>query len=190
MFCIECGKQVKDDAKFCGECGAVQTTTEQTPKIKVEQVVSKATVTSNAVPSSSNSKVYVASVVSDKVPANITIAIWLIWISTFAGIPQMLNSGTTNQGGMILFALLFMVCIIFWITVKLRAGKNWMRVTNTIFIVLGSFMMVKDIQNGSILGLTDVALGVVTIFLLYSESASVYFKRKSSNNVEYILREK
>ena len=26
MFCSECGKQVADDAKFCGECGAVQTT--------------------------------------------------------------------------------------------------------------------------------------------------------------------
>lgn len=26
MFCSECGKQVEDSAKFCGECGTVQTT--------------------------------------------------------------------------------------------------------------------------------------------------------------------
>ena len=37
MFCSECGMQVADNAKFCGECGAVQADVEQAPKIKVEQ---------------------------------------------------------------------------------------------------------------------------------------------------------
>ncbi|NOT15558.1 MAG: zinc ribbon domain-containing protein [Methylotenera sp.] len=31
MFCSECGKQVADDAKFCGECGAVQNSFAKTP---------------------------------------------------------------------------------------------------------------------------------------------------------------
>ena len=58
MFCSECGKQVADDAKFCGECGTVQSNVEQTPKIKVEEVTTRnklqASVTS---PSSGNSNV-------------------------------------------------------------------------------------------------------------------------------------
>lgn len=215
MFCTDCGKQVTDNTKFCGECGASQVSADTATFNVIENCPScnikgwkhgkqcgncgyieeskfdmKATVTSNVVSTSASSKVYVASVISDKVPANIIIAIWLIWISTFAGISQMSNSETTNQGGMILFAFLFMVCLILWITVKLRAGKNWMRITYVIFTVLGSFMSIKDIQNGSILDLADVVLCIVTIFLLYSESASAYFKRKSSNDVEYILREK
>ena len=41
MFCSECGKQVADDAKFCGECGTVQSNVEQTPKIKVEEVTTR-----------------------------------------------------------------------------------------------------------------------------------------------------
>ena len=32
MFCSECGKQVKDDAKFCGECGATQSATDLVQK--------------------------------------------------------------------------------------------------------------------------------------------------------------
>lgn len=56
MFCSECGKQVADDAKFCGECGAVQSNVEQTPEIKVEQVISKTLATSNAVQRSGNNK--------------------------------------------------------------------------------------------------------------------------------------
>lgn len=41
MFCSECGKQVEDNAKFCGECGAVQSNVEQTPEIKVEQAANR-----------------------------------------------------------------------------------------------------------------------------------------------------
>lgn len=40
MFCSECGKQLADDAKFCGECGAAQSNEEQS----LQQVSQKASV--------------------------------------------------------------------------------------------------------------------------------------------------
>lgn len=54
MFCSECGKQIADNAKFCGECGTAQISLEQTPEIEVEQIANKATATANDVPSSGN----------------------------------------------------------------------------------------------------------------------------------------
>jgi uncharacterized membrane protein YvbJ len=67
MFCSECGKQVAGDAKFCGECGAAQS--------NAEQVISKATITSSAAPSSGNSNVagYVVG------------AIWLVLLFSLYG---------------------------------------------------------------------------------------------------------
>lgn len=54
MFCSECGKQIENDAKFCGECGAVQADVEQAPKAEQKQVAS---VASNTVLSNVNKRI-------------------------------------------------------------------------------------------------------------------------------------
>jgi len=37
MFCEDCGNTLKEDAKFCGKCGASQNASEDTPQAPIEQ---------------------------------------------------------------------------------------------------------------------------------------------------------
>ena len=207
MFCRECGKQVADDAKFCDECGAAQVTV----SVKATKTVSDTTIQGcpscyykgwtlgeqckccgyvagtkklNLTTAPTVYKFKHSTANSNVVPVNITFAILLQWVSLLIGLLRF-PSAYFAESHTFVFVLIFLVWITFWVTAKLNAGKSWMRLFLLISSVLGFFIALNT--NNASGGHRDGAdvigwvFTIVILILLYSPSASVYFKAKSNN---------
>jgi hypothetical protein len=68
-----------------------------------------------------------------------------------------------------------------WIARACRRGKNWARVTGTVFAVLGVLLAIYDVSAGRsaaslIVSFVVAALGLASVAILWQHSSSAYFR--------------
>jgi hypothetical protein len=110
MFCIECGKQVTNDTKFCGECGADQLNSEQ----PLDQTIAK-----------------MNSMANDDF---MTKTVNTIWVAVALQVLQVLTDPTSKDISLISVVIIF--AINYFVIKNIQSQKNWANIAIYIFTLI------------------------------------------------------
>ena len=120
-------------------------------------------------------------------PTSISTAIKLLYATLVIGaLRSMLEWSRQTQAAspfFVLFVMLSTLAIIAWLIYKMDRGRNWARITFLIFFILGVPLSVLPlIQSLSyspisgMLGLLQIVLQTVALFMLFGRNARPWFR--------------
>lgn len=145
MFCIECGKQVKDDVKFCGECGADQLNSEQ----PLTQTIAKTN-----------------SMVNDDF---VTQTVNIIWVAVALQVLQVLTDQTSKDISLI--AVVIIIAINYFVIKNIQSQKNWANIAIYIFTLI--FIISFLSKTSSVFYLLIAIAYSAASFFIYKNSKKI-----------------
>ncbi len=120
-------------------------------------------------------------------PKDIVLAVNLMWLSLVFGLIQILLKGAPAEafGDGLLTALMVLLTqvIIALLIVKISAGKNWARITNTVLFAIGLPMLatLNLSRTEFIVLLIQTLIQLYAIILLFTPSGKVWFHKDKAN---------
>ncbi len=120
-------------------------------------------------------------------PKDVVLAVNLMWLSLVFGLIQLVFKGSPVEGfgdGLLTVAIVLSTqAIIALLIVKISAGKNWARITNTVLFAIG--LPVLATLNFSrmefIVLLIQTLIQLYAIILLFTPSGKVWFHKNKTN---------
>ncbi len=122
-------------------------------------------------------------------PRQVQVAVALLWLSLVLGIPEaVLGTRQPDEGGMgavLMVIMLLIFGLVGFLNVKVYQGRNWARIVVLLLTVLSVLVMLFPSDESQAQGpvlqglyLFDVLIEVVAMYLVFSKSGSLWFKRR------------
>lgn len=145
MFCIECGKQVTNDAKFCGKCGTDQLNSEQ----PLDKTIAK-----------------INSMTNDDF---VTQTVNIIWVAVALQVLQVLTDQTSKDISLI--AVVIIIAINYFVIKNIQSQKNWANIA--IYIIALIFIISFLSKTSSVFYLLIAIAYSAASFFIYKNSKKV-----------------
>ena len=120
-----------------------------------------------------------------KAPKEIDIVVYIYWFLFAISIVFLLKENK-EQLPIIIFSSLIVFAVTYWVTKKIKQGKNWMRTLLLVTTVLNTIIEIKQIASLDANSIFTLVVSLILLFLLYSKPSNVFFKASSPSTSQLI----
>ena len=120
-----------------------------------------------------------------KAPKEIDIVVYIYWFLFAISIVFLLKENK-EQLPIIIFSSLIVFAVTYWVTKKIKQGKNWMRTLLLVTTVLNIIIEIKQIASLDANSIFTLAVSLILLLLLYSKPSNVFFKASSPSTSQLI----